>query len=122
MKLVLAGTEYSVNDALQKATLSDLLQLKVKTGIGMKTLKKSLDSMSKLADPEDFLDDEPILLALNALVWLCRRHAGEKLSLDDANAVPLDEISFNTDDEPAAVETDPTPAPTDSGAVDASVA
>lgn len=123
MKLVLAGTEYSVNDSLQKATLSDLLQLKVKTGIGMKTLKDSLDLMSTLADPEDFLDDERILLALNALIWLCRRHAGERLTLDEANDVALEDVSFNTDDEDvAAVDADPTQAPTDSGAGDASVA
>ena len=109
MKLVLAGVEYSVNESLQKATLADLYELKVTTGIGMKTLRTSLVSMSTLTDPEDFLEDEAILLALNALIWLCRRRAGESVSLSAANDVALEDIKFLTD---AADVEDDTPDPT----------
>lgn len=112
MKLVLSGREYSINEALQKATLADLYRLKVDTGIGMKTLKTSLDAMSELADPEDFLDDERILRALNALVWLCRRRAGETLTVEQATDVPLSEVAFATDDEDEAESGEGEPDPT----------
>jgi hypothetical protein len=116
VKLILSGREYELEDALQRSTLADLYQLKLKTGIGMKTLKASLEAMGEFDNPEDFLDDERVLLAFNALIWLCRRRAGEKLTLEEANDVPISEVAFETDepdvtpDEPA----DPTPARTDS--------
>jgi len=108
--LVLAGQKYDISESLNKATLDDLTQLKVKTGVGMKTLRLSLIAMGKLDDPEDFLDREDILLALSALVWLCRRRAGEsKLTLTEAASVPVEDISFEMPDEDGAAEGEPDP-------------
>lgn len=115
MKLLLAGKEYDITDALQKSTLADLYDLKVQTGIGMKTLSDSLQRMSALADPQDFLDDEEILRALTSLIWLCRRRAGEKLTVAEANAVALSDIQFKVDPADTPDEAaDPTTAQTDS--------
>nr|QOL00385.1 hypothetical protein [uncultured organism] len=116
MKLILAGKEYDINESMTKATLFDLYELKMKTGIGMKSLSDALERMGKLADPKDFLDDETILLALCALVWLCRRHAGESLTIEEANKVALADVQFKVDaaDLPDEVEADPTPALTGS--------
>lgn len=97
MKLILAGSEYDINESMTKATLYDLYELKTKTGIGMKSLSDALERMGKLADPQQFLDDETILLALCALVWLCRRHAGESLSIEEANRVALADVQFKVD-------------------------
>ncbi len=106
MKLIVDGTKYPLQEAIQGATLRNLYILKVQTGIGIKSLrdafKRMQDSAPKsgeTADPLDFLESEENLLALQAMVWLCKRHAGEQVTVSEANDFPLSRIGFEADEE-----------------------
>jgi hypothetical protein len=119
MKLIVAGTKYPLQEAIQGATLRNLYVLKVQTGIGIKSLrdafKRMQDSAPKdgtAADPLDFLEEEDNLLALQAMVWLCKRHAGESVTVSEANDFPLSQIGFEAETEEVGAE-DPTTARTD---------
>ncbi|MHA7270397.1 hypothetical protein [Arthrobacter sp. HLT1-20] len=120
MKLIVAGVKYPLQEAIQGATLRNLYALKVQTGLGMKSLRDSFQHMQESApkpgevgDPLDVLESEESLLALQAMVWLCKRHAGEFVSVAEANDVPLSQIGFEQEQE-APVAQDPTTARTDS--------
>lgn len=118
MKLIVAGKKYPLQEAIQGATLRNLYVLKVETGIGIKSLRDTFARMQdnapkdgSKADPLDFLEDAENLLALQAMVWLCKRHDGEHVTVADANAFPLSQMGFES--EPADVAADPTQGPTD---------
>jgi hypothetical protein len=123
MKLIVDGRKYPLQEAIQGATLRNLYSLKLQTGLGIKSLRDTFQKMKDSApkdgtpgDPLDFLEDTDNLLALQAMVWLCKRHAGEHVTVDEANDFPLNAIGFEQDVEPEAEATtpDPTPARTDS--------
>lgn len=116
MLLIISGTEYDVVETLSKPSLNDLFYLKVKTktedfplGVSLKTMIPGMLRMADFTDPADFIDDAESLLNLRALVYLCRRHAGERVTLDSANDFPLDEFSFEMTDGDEAMF----PAPVD---------
>ncbi len=120
MKLIVAGKKYPLQESIQGATLRNLYVLKMQTGIGIKSLrdafKRMQDSAPKdgtPADPLDFLEEEENLLALQAMVWLCKRHAGEAVTVSEANDFPLSQIGFETEAEEGAAAEDPTQGPTD---------
>ena len=129
MKLIVCGTKYPLQEALQGATLRNLYALKMQTGIGLKTIRdtfKAMEAARKLAeregreaDPLDFVEDEQGLMALQAMVWLCKKHAGETsrdggpLTVAEAADFPMSQIGFETE-EADAPKPDPTPARTDS--------
>jgi hypothetical protein len=120
MKLIVGDKKYPLQEAIQGATLRNLYVLKVQTGIGIKSLRDAFQRMQDSApkdgapaDPLDFLEDEENLLALQAMVWLCKRHAGESVTVSEANDFPLSKIGFETEPEEAGAE-DPTVARTDS--------
>lgn len=119
MKLIVAGKKYPLQEAIQGATLRNLYVLKVQTGIGIKSLRDAFQRMQDSApkdgtqgDPLDFLEEEDNLLALQAMVWLCKRHAGESVTVSEANDFPLSQIGFESDTEEVKAE-DPTTARTD---------
>jgi hypothetical protein len=122
--LVIQGKEFDVVETLSKPSLNDLFYLKVKTkseefplGVSLKTLAAGLERMASFTNPMDFIDDAESLLSLRALIFLARRHAGERVTLDSANDVPLDEFSFVPEDGDEALfgaSPDPQPALTDS--------
>lgn len=114
MKLIVAGKTYPLQEAIQGATLRNLYALKIQTGLGMKSLRDTFKRMEASApkdgsqgDPLDFLEDADNLLALQAMVWLCKRHAGEPVTVAEANDFPLSQIGFERE----AEEEEPTPAP-----------
>lgn len=119
MKLIVAGKKYPLQEAIQGATLRNLYVLKVQTGIGIKSLRDTFKKMQATApangaevDPLDFLEEAENLLALQAMVWLCKRHAGESVTVAEANDFPMSQIGFEAETEdPAAA--DPTKLPTD---------
>lgn len=120
MKLIVAGVKYPLQEAVQGATLRDLYSLKIQTGLGMKSLRDTFKHMQdsepapgEVGDPLDILESEENLLALQAMVWLCKRHAGEFVTVAEANDVALSQIGFEREQE-APVAQDPTPARTDS--------
>lgn len=121
MKLIVAGTKYPLQEAIQNATLRNLYVLKVQAGVGMKSLRDAFKRMESSApkdgteaDPLDFLESEENLLALQAMVWLCKRHAGEHVTVAEANEVPLSAIGFEAEEEDnTETAADPTQARTD---------
>ena len=128
MKLIVGDKKYPLQEAIQGATLQNLYTLKLQTkgpgtpGIGIKSLRDAFQRMQDSApkdgtpaDPLDFLEDAENLLALQAMVWLCKRHAGENVTVAQANDFPLSRIGFETDEEPAADAEDPTAARTATG-------
>lgn len=124
MKLIVGDKKYPLQEAIQGATLRNLYTLKMQTkshdhpGIGIKSLRDAFQRMQdsapkdgSAADPLDFLEDAENLLALQAMVWLCKRHAGEAVTVADANDFPLSKIGFEAEEETA--QEDPTVARTD---------
>jgi hypothetical protein len=114
VKLEIAGTTYDLKEALQKPSLLTLMELQAKTGVGMKSLVTGAQKLQGM-DAMDILDDPEALRIFAAIIWLARKHAGEKITFEESASVPLDEYKWNTEesilpeDEPAA---DPTPART----------
>jgi hypothetical protein len=110
--VVVAGTAYHFN-ALNKASLLDLIELKKQTGLSTGDLEKLVGKLEDAKDdPEfSFIDDEGNLIALAVMIWLARRRAGERsLKFEDSADVPLDEIAFvaeDSDDEDDAESPDP---------------
>lgn len=124
VKLIVGDKKYPLQEAIQGATLRNLYTLKLQTkgeghpGIGIKSLRDAFQRMQDnapkdgaAADPLDFLEDAENLLALQAMVWLCKRHAGESVTVAEANDFPLSKIGFEAEEEVAAE--DPTVARTD---------
>lgn len=126
MKIVIKNIgEYDVQETLENTSLNDLYYLKVKTkneefpkGVSMKTLGESLERFAELNE-EEILEDAEALMTLRCLIFLCRRHGGEKVTLDGANTFPLQDFAFDVsgdeDDEEQqrleAIAADPSQAP-----------
>ena len=129
MILRIAGTEHDLNEVLSRPSLNDLFYLKVKSrspeypeGISLVTLGEYLKKMAKITDARQLVDDPDVLLALKGVVYLCRRHAGERLTWDDAGELELADLDFVVEDSDelvlAKAQDDPPSAPSDSGADD----
>ena len=119
MKFKITGkdTIYDAQAGVEKATLHQLYELKVKHGIGVKTLARMVQNMGKFEDPTDVLEDKDGMRALMIVIWLARQHAGEKLSLEEANSFPISDLEM-VDEEVPEAEYDPK-APTSSAPDDA---
>lgn len=123
MKLVIDHIgEYDIEETLKNASLNDLFYLKSKTrsddfplGVSMKSLGEGMQQWGKFDDPSDILDDLEALMNLRSLVFLCRRHAGEKLTLDEANEFPIEDFKFDVEEGDQVEAADPTKALPDSG-------
>jgi hypothetical protein len=126
MKLIVGDQKYPLQEAIQGATLRNLYTLKMQTktegqaGIGIKSLRDAFQRMQdqapkdgQAADPLDFLEEADNLLALQAMVWLCKVHAGEFVTVAEANNFPLSQIGFEADPEEEVPAEDPTAARTD---------
>jgi hypothetical protein len=113
MKFVIRGKEYDVIAGLEKATLQTLYVLKVRQGIGMKSLMEQAQKMEKIKDPLDLLEDENTFQVLMAVIWLARKHAGENITFEEANEFGISELQVvNEDgDEPEVLAADPKASP-----------
>lgn len=119
MQLIIEGRRYDLIESLSKPTLNDLYYLKVKTkseeypaGVSLKSMVPVMLRMAEISDdPAAILDDPELLLNLRALVFLCRRHAGERLSFDEANDFPISEFSFESEDSDSLLLEGATPDP-----------
>lgn len=103
-KLVIQGTPYELEDAIGEAAIGDLYTLKVKLGISVKTINQTFKLIGEEAKRDDFeavdlLDNPDLLLNLQGLIWLAKRKAGEKVTLDAAGQIPFSALSFETDDD-----------------------
>ncbi len=113
MKLKINGTVYDLQAALNKATLNELMELKVKTksadfpGVSVKSIVRTFQELATSDDPLDFLDTVDSMQNFRGMVWLARRMEGEQLTIEEANAFPLVGGLDFVDDEPEEQEPDP---------------
>lgn len=116
MRLIIQGQPYELEEAIGEAAIGDLYTLKVKLGISIKTINNTFETMGELArsegfDAMDLLDNPDVMLNLQGLIWLAKRSAGEKITVDEAGRVPFSALGFESDEpdeEPEAeVEIDP---------------
>lgn len=99
MKFLIEGREYDLERGLSKASLYSLFELKSRYGIGVKSMVETAKRMDKMPDPMDLLDDEDAFKVFLAIVWLARRYAGEKLTLEEANSMALDSLQIVNDED-----------------------
>lgn len=101
MKLIIGETEYDAGEALAKVSLSTLYELKVRTGYGAKSLAEGAKRIGKMVgeDPMQILEDKEAFQVFRIIVWLARRHAGERMSLDEATDFPLDQMFLGGKDD-----------------------
>jgi hypothetical protein len=110
MKVKIQGKEYDIEQGMSKVSLTTLFELKSSYGIGMQTLMKTGERFGKIKDNTEILEDLELLNAFRVMVWLARKAAGEKLTLDEANDFPLDTFEF-VSDEPEDADPKAEPAP-----------
>jgi hypothetical protein len=101
MKFRINGKEYDAGAGVEKATLQTLYVLKVKHGIGMRSLADAALRLEKITDPMEILEDPEGLQAFMVIVWLARKQAGEFLTLEEANDdFGIADLELVEDDEP----------------------
>lgn len=115
--------DYDAEAALEKVSLATLYELKVRTGLGIKSLVDMAKRLSEFQeDPMQLLEDKEAFQAFRVVIWLARKHAGEKnISIDDATNFPLNELFLYSDEEPLEEQVTPDPK-ADSGAAGSAVA
>ncbi len=130
MQFIIDGVTYEAA-SIERITGRLALDLPKQAGLGVQTLARRLEEMSRLgydesgavivlpagaagADGSAVMDSEPHLRALLAFLWLSRRLAGESLTFEQACDFPfttLEIIDDEDDDEGAEPEVDPTSPP-----------
>ncbi|TFD74736.1 hypothetical protein [Cryobacterium fucosi] len=110
MKLLIGDAKYDLFEGIQKATLSDLILLKRATkstdfpnGITVNTIQAFFTSLKADEDDERGLlemlvDSDEGLEIVRAIIFLCRRRAGETQSFDELTDVALSETGFEDDE------------------------
>lgn len=113
-KFVIQGREYDPRTAL-RASLNVWRRVLLEQGVGMKTV---LGDVQSVKSPDDIYEDPKIQKSWMAFVWVLRLAAGEDLSFEEANEVPLDDDGELVEDEepeipkaPAASDQDASPEP-----------
>lgn len=100
MRIRIKDREYdpaSANDA----TLWDLCEMQKQTGLSLDAMQSRLEAISGLPEDEQaaamFQPDN--LMAIMTLVWLLRRRAGERLTLEEATSdFAVHELTFASDE------------------------
>jgi hypothetical protein len=117
MIFIIEGKEYDVDQGMAKVTLQTLFELKAKHGISAKDLQGMAGYLQKFngKDPAELLDDKVALRGLMVVIWLARKHAGEKLSMEEANSFPMDQFLIKPE-EPVADDDPKEATPPDSEA------
>jgi hypothetical protein len=112
VKLEIFGVPHDHERALHKAQLSDLYDLKLASGIGVKSIMAGMERLYEAANAgrdamEDAVGEADVILAIQGLVFLCRRAAGETLTYKEAS-VSYSDLRWAPDEDD--VEPDPTVA------------
>jgi hypothetical protein len=118
MKLVIAGREYELDEAVYAPAMGDLIDLKRATKgydepVSVRTITEAVSDLGDVyigfagADDVtvadfggamlDFFDDVGHLTAFAAMVFLCRRKAGEPCTWEDALSVSPSAVQFRFD-------------------------
>ncbi|GAA1787871.1 hypothetical protein [Agromyces lapidis] len=110
--LTVDGVSYDLERAIQHAAIRDLVDLKRATqvggvgGISIKSIVTALEAMQEFDSPMDMFDSVETLETFAALVFLCKRRAGEPVTFDEACSVSLASVGLEVEDG-EAVEVDP---------------
>jgi hypothetical protein len=131
MKLRIGDQEYDYQRAMQTVGLAHLLELQEKSGVGRRTIVEGLAALEDAVtrregeSDEEYLErglsadnDPKILRALPGLIFVCKRHAGEKISVEDAGSIGWDGFQFVIEDSDLK-PVDPTTASGDQSQPDA---
>jgi uncharacterized protein (DUF433 family) len=105
--LVIEGDRFDIQEALGKASIRTLVDLQKSAGISVNTIVDTLAALGEMEDPRELFNSVERLYVFAALVFLCRRKAGEKLSFDDATEVSLADVRIDFEDDEAEVASDP---------------
>jgi hypothetical protein len=111
---------YDIDEGMSKVSLHLLFEMKAKHGISAKDLQGMANYLNKYngKPPEELMEDKVALRALMVVIWLTRRHYGERLTLEEANSFAMNEFFIELEEEP---EGQPDPkAPADSAAAESS--
>lgn len=107
MKFVISGKEYSA-EAVANVSMNDLRLMRKETGLTIGQYQELLNVLSTKDSMNDIFEDEGALLAFSVTIWLSRRAAGEKVTLEEACDFPLTDFGV-VPDEQAAEESVPDP-------------
>lgn len=125
MKLIVNENEYDITDALQGASLGDLMKLKVKTkgaqivgdpaflGVTVRGIQDTFESVGQRMQDDDFnavelLGDELFLVHMAGLIYLARRQNHEICEVTDALDTAFNDFRMVADeDDETAVEDNP---------------
>jgi hypothetical protein len=101
MLIQIGEQKYSITDGLAHPTLNDIFYLKVKTrseefpeGVSIPRLSQMLEVLQKAETGADIMDSVDGMMGLRAVIFLARRHAGEHISVEEANDVALADLHF----------------------------
>ncbi len=95
MQFRIKGNLYDAELGLRKASLLTLFELKSRHGVGLKSLASTAKKFEQISDPMDLLEDTESFQLFLIIIWMARRYAGEKLTLEQANDdFALDEFSM----------------------------
>lgn len=106
MKIVIDSVVYDVMESMQGAALGDLRTLKKETGVSVRSISQTFMNMGERMkdddgdlDPSLLLEDEDFLDSMIGLIWLARRKAGEKVTLEDAADTSFNAFHLDFDDD-----------------------
>lgn len=127
MRIELNGNTYDLSEAASKAKLNDLMELKIKTratgdGVSVKTIRSTFmhmgDTFKALGGKEDqppeqlvealneafleLLSDDDFVQNFIGVVFLARRLAGEKVTVEQAGEFSFSDVRFLVDDDTTA--------------------
>jgi hypothetical protein len=105
--LVVNEVRYDLQDAVQHASIRSLVDLQKAAGISVNTIAETLVGMGEMQSPEELFESVERLNVFAALVFLCRRKAGEQVSFDDASEVSMADVALDFDDDEDEAEDDP---------------
>jgi hypothetical protein len=86
VKLRIGDIDYDYQTAMRRTPLGILMDLKSQGGPGRQTIELGLDTLDAgfASDDAGVLDDDRVLLAMTALIFLCKRNAGEPITWEQA--------------------------------------
>lgn len=120
MRIELNGNTYDLSEAVSKAKLNDLMELKLKTqstgeGVSLKSIRGTFmrmgDTFKAMSGQSDEMTDEQMAEALSeaflellsdaefvrnfvGVIFLARRRAGDKVTVEEAGEFAFSDIQF----------------------------
>lgn len=104
MKLIIEDKPYPIFDAIAGVSLGDIRSLQRETkqaGVEISIARVRtylLTDVLKNTVPFGHVDSDEKVLCMQALVWLCWRHAGEDRAFDQTLAVPVQKLKVEIED------------------------